>query len=71
MLAENQDTVRLFLAVSTQWRTAGMGGVPIGLDYTPIEWVARVKRIEVTDETFEGLREMELAAIGALQEKHR
>ncbi|WP_119304954.1 DUF1799 domain-containing protein [Dongia deserti] len=71
ILEENQDAVRLFLASSTQWRTAGMGGVAIGLDYPGVESAARMMALAVTPTLFADLREMEHAAIKAMLEKRR
>ncbi len=63
--------MRLFLASSTQWRTAGMGGVAIGLDYPGVESAARMMALAVTPTLFADLREMEHAAIKAMLEKRR
>lgn len=66
--AENWDTVQLFLLVQTQWRTGSMGGV-IGLDYDAVESGARLAKVDVTPEMFEGLRIMESSAVNALNEE--
>ncbi|KIF80812.1 hypothetical protein TSA66_00925 [Noviherbaspirillum autotrophicum] len=69
ILPENQTTVDVFIAMSTQWRT-GMGG-PIGLDYNALHLVMRMSSIR-RDEwpfVFDGVRAMEAAALEKMREK--
>lgn len=69
-------TLRLFLAASTQWRTASLssmaGGrlVFLGLDYAGVEAAARMAGIEITPRRSEEIRDMETAALRILNE-HR
>lgn len=63
---ENWPTVALFLDCSTQWRTAGMSGVPVGLDYAAVDLVARTTERTITPAMFAGLRVMEGAAIAEM-----
>ncbi|WP_343221989.1 DUF1799 domain-containing protein [Marivibrio halodurans] len=59
---EHEAVVRLFLALSTQWRVGGMAGAPLGIDYASIETTGRLLGIEVTPAVFEDLRVMEAEA---------
>lgn len=70
---DNLTTVNVFIAMSTQWRTAGMDGVRTGLDYAALPGVLRlmsVKRSEWT-EVFEGVRVMEEVALSKLREQNK
>ena len=67
MFAENHPTVRLFAALGTQWRYAGMGGAPVGLIYEAMPTVADALGIRLPT-VFGGLQTMEYAALGALHE---
>ena len=44
---ENWDTLRVFLAMGTQWRRAGMAALPVGLDYTALPIVAGALSVPV------------------------
>lgn len=57
--------VDLFQSLGSQWRTAGMTGVRIGLDYAAVPPVAAMMGIAVTPELFQDLRVMEAAALAA------
>jgi hypothetical protein len=70
VLPENLDAVRLFCAASTQWRRAGMGGVPLGLEYPGLEAASRMMGVAMTPELFESVRVMEFAALEVLIERH-
>ena len=59
MLPANWDAVRLFVAVQTQWRYAGMSGVPTGLDYAGCRAVAAGLGLRWRA-VFEGLRVLAL-----------
>ncbi len=68
---ENLPTVNVFIAMSTQWRI-GMSG-PTGLDYSALPAVLRltgIARNQWTD-VFDGLREMEEAALECIHEKKK
>ena len=59
---------RLFLALGTQWKMAGMAGIPTGIDYQAIEPAARLLGIELTAAVFDDLRMMEAEALLAQAE---
>ena len=61
---ENWPTLLLFLAVSSQWRYAGMGQA-VGLDYTAVDVTIRYRQMEVTPQMFEDLQAMERGALQA------
>jgi hypothetical protein len=68
--AENWDTVSVFSAMGTQWRT-GMSG-PTGLDYGPLWQVMRavgVMRRKAQDEVFLGVRIMEVESLTCFRER--
>lgn len=51
--------MRLFVALSTQWRRAGMTGARSGLDYTAIAATAALAGIETGPDLLERLQVME------------
>lgn len=59
--------VNCFVAMSTQWRSAGMGAT--GLDYGVLRFVMEAKRVsaEEWDDTFESIRIMEDTALHVMQ----
>ncbi|OAI11795.1 hypothetical protein A1507_19875 [Methylomonas koyamae] len=57
----------LFVSLGTQWRIGGMGDV-IGLDYTAVDAVFRIRRIKNRASLFDGLQVMEEAALAAFRE---
>ncbi|MDV7209902.1 DUF1799 domain-containing protein [Azotobacter beijerinckii] len=63
------DAVRLFEAMSTQWRV-GMGGA-VGLDYGVVRDVARLIGIKTKalPDTFADLRAMEAEALAVMREQ--
>lgn len=71
IMPENWPAVRLFAASGTQWRLAGMSGVPTGLDYAGVEAAARMAGIEMTEDLFGRLRVMERAALAEMMSRHR
>ena len=62
---ENWDALRVFLAMSTQWRIGGMAGVPAGLDYGALPMVLRFLRLKPDPDLFDRLQVMEGAALDA------
>lgn len=73
--AENVDVVTAFLAASTQWRTASIGGgfapsriMYLGLDYAAARIGIEMAGIAVTPSLWNGLRVMEAEACSALNE---
>lgn len=59
----------LFLALSTQWRLAGMSGVRVGIDYSAVEPTARLIGVALDREVFLDLRAMELEALQTLTDQ--
>lgn len=68
VLPENWEAVRVFVALSTQWRLAPMGG-PVGLDNAAIPPTLMLMGIgrKRWAEIFERLMVMEGAAIGVMR----
>lgn len=66
---ENWPALRLFLAVSTQWRWAGLAGVPTGLDYAALPVAARALRLRLDEAMLARLRVMEGAWLEAALER--
>ncbi len=66
---ENWTTVEVFAAMSTQWNTAGMGGV-VGLRYEALPAVMRFCGVSPAERAtvFHGLRVMEGAALEDLRD---
>lgn len=71
ILRENWPAVRLFAACGTQWRLAGMSGLPTGLDYAGVEAAARMAGIEMSEDLFGRLRVMERAALAEMTSRHK
>ncbi|MEO5341098.1 MAG: DUF1799 domain-containing protein [Magnetococcus sp. MYC-9] len=67
--SENRDPLHLFLLCATQWRHAGMDGMPTGLDYAGVEAAARMAAIPLTPTLFRDLQTMEAAALSAWEEE--
>lgn len=73
---DNWFVLFLFLAVSSQWRTSGMGGI-IGLDYTAVYTVKQAGDFYLPPDTpddpdwFNKLRMIEAAAVRASAEKNQ
>ena len=67
---DNWRAWRLFQSVSTQWRTAPMGGV-IGLDYGGVESAMRIQGVprHKWRGLFADVQIMEAAAVGYFSEK--
>jgi hypothetical protein len=71
---ENWEAVNLFLRLDTQWRRSlmpcGQGFISraAGIDYTALESLMRMHRIEDMTDCFDRVRTMELAALEAMAE---
>jgi len=65
--------VRCFLALVTQWQYVGDAGMPKGLDYGAVQAVLSLRGVKKRRRrpVFEGIREMEAAALPVLQGKVR
>lgn len=68
---ENEEVVKLFVRVSTQWCVAGMGGF-VGLRYESVRFMLKLYYSDLTFEEiktlFEELQIMEFAALSVLNE---
>jgi hypothetical protein len=62
------DAVRLFLAAETQWRRAGMGGRPTGLDYPAVAMVAGVLGLTLDAALLGQVKVIEVEALTAMLE---
>jgi len=60
---ENWGAVRVFAAMSTQWRRAGMAGVPVGLDYAVLPVVAAAHGVACDGDLLARLAMIESAAL--------
>lgn len=69
--ADNWETVQLFDALHTQWRTAGMAGVRVGLDYGAVAPTAQAMGIELSTQRFQEIRLMEASALKQIGENRR
>jgi len=67
---ENMPAINLFSAISTQWRTGGMGGVS-GLDYNVL--FARMERMKLSEQDYEwmfdDIRAIEAEALNIINRK--
>lgn len=66
---ENWEAVRVFVAMGTQWRRAGMAGVPVALDYAALPAVAGALGIAPSEDLIARLRMMEATAGAVLAER--
>lgn len=70
---DNWEAVNLFIDLGTQWRVVGTfgGKAFLGLDYTAVDAVLRLRRVHVSRRAslFEDLRTMEDAALVALAKR--
>lgn len=66
---DNLAAVNVFIAMSTQWRSAGFGAT--GLDYGPLPGVMRMCGMPRRDwhDTFESIRILEEAALTIMRAK--
>jgi len=65
LTAEDALVVRLFYALSSQWRTHPTAGVRLGLDYAAIRPTADNMGLTMTPGIFADLQTMEGAALAA------
>lgn len=66
---DNWDSVRLFVWSGSQWRTAGMAGTRVGLDYAGVAVVAQAHGISIDAGRMADLQTMERAAMSAMAEQ--
>lgn len=65
----NWGAVRVFFAMGTQWRRAGMVGVPVGLDYAALPVACGALSIVLDEPLLARLRVLESAAAEAMIER--
>lgn len=63
LTAEDLVSVRLFYALSSQWRTHPVAGVRLGVDYAAIRPTAENMGLEMTPRVFADIQIMEGAAL--------
>ena len=66
VMPENWGAMRIFLAMDTQWRRAGMAGVASGLDYAVLPVVAAALALTLDADLLARLRILEGAALTAM-----
>lgn len=67
--ADNWDAAQAWCGIETQWRTAGMDGVPTGLDYTAVfAWLDRFVERGDHKQIMDSIQVMERAALTAMAE---
>lgn len=66
VMPENWGAMRIFLAMDTQWRRAGMAGVATGLDYAVLPVVAAALALALDADLLARLRILEGAALTAM-----
>lgn len=67
VLAENRDTLAVFLRLSTQWTI--VNGCVFGLNYQSVEFLFRVFDVKDPAETLDDLQAMEGAALAIFSER--
>jgi hypothetical protein len=66
---QNEGAVKVFLSMGTQWRRAGMAGVPTGLDYAALPAVCRAHRQKLDAALLDAVGVIEVAALGTMLRK--
>ena len=66
---ENWEIVMMFLRMGTQWNTS-MAGLT-GLNYPSLEWLCKLYSVKDPVAMFEGVQEMEMAALSVLNSKSK
>ena len=69
IMPENWPAFRVFAAAGTQWRRAGMTGVPTGLDYAVLPAVAGMLGIPADEALLARVQLLEGAALTAMLER--
>jgi hypothetical protein len=69
VMPANVEALRVFLAMGTQWRRAGMAGLPVGLDYAALPAVCEAEGVALGADLLARLRLVEGAAIVASIER--
>jgi len=63
---ENESAINVFLAMRTQWRTAGLSGRPYGFDYSALPFVMDLAGIKA-DQRLEVFGQVRLAESTVLE----
>lgn len=66
---ENWPAVRVFVAMGTQWRRAGLSGVETGLDYGALTVVCGALAVPLDEDLLSRLRVLEAEALTAMMER--
>lgn len=69
MWPDNIESVNVFIAVSTQWRTGASGAT--GLDYTALEATMRMMNIKEHAEVLEDIRTLEDSALDTMRKNQK
>lgn len=71
MLPDCWDAVLVFESVATQWRRAGMTGVPCGLDYSVLPFALQMRGIprKQWPQVFDDVRVIEDGALAYFDKK--
>lgn len=67
----NVTAVNVFLACGSQWRHAGMAGLPTGLDYDGVESAMRLMGEDSNPGLFADIQAMEQAALAVFAERFK
>lgn len=67
--AENWPALRVFVAMGTQWRRAGMTGIETGLDYAALPAVCGALAVPLDEELLGRVAVLEAAALSAMAER--
>lgn len=67
----NQDAWELWGKVNTQWRTAGMGGARVGLDYGAVGVIADALEVELDKVMFGKIFALEQASLAEQSRRMR
>jgi hypothetical protein len=63
---EHWEAVRVFLAMTTQWRRVGMDAVAVGLDYAALPAVCQALGVTLDEDRLGVLRVLEAEAVAAM-----
>ncbi|WP_025324505.1 DUF1799 domain-containing protein [Deferrisoma camini] len=66
---DNREAWELFCAAATQWRRAGMEGIPTGLDYAAVDALRRAFGIRAGRDLWERIRVLEAEALRVMTKR--
>jgi hypothetical protein len=67
--AENWPALRVFVAMGTQWRRAGLGGIETGLDYAALPAVCGALAVPLDEDLLWRVRMLEAEALAVMAER--